>query len=128
MARILVIDDDDSLRDIMTMMLTEAGHTVRQASDGRKGVALFRAEPADVVVTDLVMPEQEGIETIMELRRSYPRLPIVAVSGGLDNSEIYLNIAAKVGAHRTLAKPFSAQDLLAAIEDALREPAAGAAD
>ncbi len=119
MASILLIDDDTSLREIIAMILEHAGHAVRQASDGSRGVALFRAAPADLVITDLIMPGQEGIQTIVELRREHPKLPIIAISGGLLNSELYLKLASKLGAHRTLAKPFSGDELLKAIDEIL---------
>ena len=77
--RILIIDDDDTLRGIIAKSLTHAGHTVSQANNGRKGVALFKADPTDLVITDLVMPEQEGMETIKILHREFPGLRIIAM-------------------------------------------------
>jgi len=93
MARILIIDDDDTLRGIIAKSLTHAGHTVSQANNGRKGVALYRSAPTDLVITDLVMPEQEGMETIKILHQSFPTLPIIAMSGGLDGSPLYLDLS-----------------------------------
>jgi len=122
MARILIIDDDDTLRGIITKSLTHAGHTVSQASNGRKGVALFRAEPTDLVVTDLVMPEQEGIETIKILHRDFPSVPIIAMSGGLDGSPLYLELTRRLGAVCTLTKPFTLLQLRQAIEEILSRP------
>ncbi len=119
MAQILIIDDDDKLREILAKALVYAGHTVVQAADGKQGVELFRATEVDLVITDLVMPVQEGVETIVELLSERPNLPIIAISGGLSNSSVYLEIAAKIGAKRVLAKPFTPRELLDAIADVL---------
>ena len=105
MAKILLIDDDTNLRTMTTMALAAAGHQVVEAKDGKQGVRLFHEHRPDLVITDLIMPDQEGIETIAQLRRAQPGRPIIAISGGLTHSALYLNIAAKVGAHHTLAKP-----------------------
>jgi DNA-binding response OmpR family regulator len=121
MARILLIDDDDPLRSVIAQNLIIAGHTVVQAADGRQGVDLFHATPVDLVLTDLVMPGKEGIETIIELHRERPELPIIAMSGGMPRSAMYLDIAAKLGARRALSKPFTPETLLKAIEEVLAE-------
>jgi DNA-binding response OmpR family regulator len=113
MADILVIDDEDALRRLLARILTTAGHTVRQARDGREGLIQFRNRRPDLVITDIVMPDQEGIETIIELRRDAPDVPILAISGG--GGGVYLRLAEGVGATEALAKPFSADDLLAAV-------------
>jgi DNA-binding response OmpR family regulator len=115
MSRILLIDDDDLLRSVVSKALLHAGHSVLQASDGRQGVEIARIAELDLVITDLVMPVQEGVETIVQLRQEHPRLPIIAISGGLTNSGVYLDIAAKIGAKRVLAKPFTPQELIAEI-------------
>ncbi len=117
MARILIIDDDDTLRGIIAKSLTHAGHTVSQANNGRKGVALYRSAPTDLVITDLVMPEQEGMETIKILHQSFPTLPIIAMSGGLDGSPLYLDLTRRLGAMITLTKPFTLQQLKVAIDE-----------
>lgn len=122
MPRILIIDDDDLLRDLLVKSLEMAGHTVFQASDGQAGFELFRSAPVDLVITDLVMPVQEGVETIMRLRRLTPDLPIIAMSGGVPNSSLYLKIAEKIGAHRVLPKPFTPQKLLEAVNEAVGLP------
>jgi len=127
MARILIIDEDAPLRGVIAEALKLAGHDVMQAEDGRQGIELFKLEPADVVVTDLIMPGQEGIETIGLLRRDYPKLPIIAISGGMAHSPLYLDLALRLGAQRALCKPFGAAELLGAIDDVLRprDPPAG---
>ena len=119
MARILLIDDDDPLREIIALSLTEAGHSVTQARDGNQGADLFRVTPTDLIITDLIMPGREGLETISTLRRENPLLPIIAISGGVTNSEFYLKLAAGLGATRTLAKPFARAELLQAISEVL---------
>jgi DNA-binding NtrC family response regulator len=126
MARILIIDDDDTLRGIIAKSLTHAGHTITQANNGRKGVAQFRANPTDLVITDLVMPEQEGMETIKIMHRDFPNTPVIAMSGGLDGSPLYLDLTRRLGARITLTKPFTLQQLKSAIDEifASQPPAA----
>lgn len=124
MLRILLIDDDDTLRHVIAMALSSYGYEVVEAAEGGEGVNLARSAPFDVVVTDLIMPGQEGIETITILRREFPVLPIIAISGGLPNSKLYLEIAKKIGARRILAKPFSIADLRSAIAAVLPPAAA----
>lgn len=121
MARILIIEDDDLLRGLLVQTLTEAGHTVFQASDGRQGCDLFLTTSADLVLTDIIMPGQEGIETILKLRHQRPSVAIIAMSGGATHSRFYLDIAAKLGAHRVLAKPFLPADLMKLIDEVLAE-------
>lgn len=117
MARILIIEDDDLLREVLTKAVEQAGHTVMQARNGQEGVDLFKVSRADLVLTDLVMPVQEGVETIMQLRQHGADVPIIAMSGGVPNSNLYLKIATGIGAHRILAKPFTPQQLIEAIAD-----------
>src|SRR5215217_6262281 len=107
MAQILLIDDDDLLRSVLAKSLGHAGYTVIQAIDGQQGIELAHAASVDLVITDLLMPVQEGVETIIKLKRQRPSLPIIAISGGASNSPLYLEIAARVGAKRILAKPFT---------------------
>ncbi len=123
MATILLIDDDDLLRGALIQSLVKAGHKVIEASDGLQGCELARSLSVDLVLTDLVMPVQEGVETIMTLRRERPRLPIIAMSGGVTNSKLYLEIAGKIGAKRMLPKPFLPRALLAMIDEILAEDA-----
>jgi DNA-binding NtrC family response regulator len=117
MADILIIDDDRQMRRLLTRILTGAGHTVREAENGRDGVARFQEQRSDMVITDIVMPDMEGIETILSLRRDNPTLPIIAISGGSD--PVYLRAASGLGATASLEKPFSADRLLALIEGLL---------
>jgi DNA-binding response OmpR family regulator len=122
MALILIIDDDDLLRGVLAKALTHAGHSVVEAMDGQQGVEVSRVTNLDLVITDLVMPVQEGVETIVTLRKEQPRLPIIAMSGGVANSKLYLDIAGRIGAKRLLPKPFTPAELLAAINDILMPP------
>jgi DNA-binding response OmpR family regulator len=116
MAHILLIEDDELLRPLLARCLEAAGHAVTQAPTGRAGMRAFRAKFADLVITDIVMPDQEGIATIMGLHRDHPEVPVIAMSGGGANTALYLELAKKLGARFTLAKPFSPQDLLRAVE------------
>jgi CheY-like chemotaxis protein len=110
MAEILIIDDDAQMRRLITRILKSAGHHVREAANGSTGLKRFgEARPA-LVVTDIFMPEKEGIETIRLLRQQAPDLPILVISGsGLKD---YLNFAMQLGATAALPKPFSANELL----------------
>jgi DNA-binding response OmpR family regulator len=123
MPTVLLIDDDDMVRGMITRALLNARYTVLEAADGLQGVALSRTTSIDIVVTDLVMPVQEGVETILTLRRERPKLPIIAISGGVTNSKLYLDIAGKIGARRMLPKPFTPKELIALIQQVLAEEA-----
>jgi len=120
MATILAIDDDPEVRAMLDDLLTEAGYQVVTAADGKEAVAHFRDRPTEVVVTDILMPEQDGLETIQELHRIAPQVPVIAISGGghLPGS-LYLKTAALFGAFRTLEKPFPRRALLDAVGEAL---------
>jgi len=120
MARILVMDDDPQIRDLLKQLLERAGYEVGVAPDGNAGLKLHRANPADLVITDIVMPEKEGLETIMEFRRSFPAVQIIAISGGgRIGPREYLNTARAMGAQKTFQKPVDLQELLAAVREAL---------
>lgn len=117
---ILVIDDDPQMRRLLARILRGAGHTVREASNGRRGIELFREAWPALVITDIVMPETEGIETIRELHREAPAIPILAISGV--GSPIYLRAATSMGAVASLAKPFEVDQLLAIVAKLLETP------
>lgn len=120
MPSLLLIEDDDLFREALALALTDHGYTVYQARDGDEGLRIFRVEPADLVITDIVMPNKEGLATVMELRRDYPRLGIIVMSGGLaHDAPLYLKLAAQFGATHTLKKPFAFATLLAAVKEAL---------
>ncbi len=120
MARILVVDDEEPVRELMTLVLQLEEHDVTQAADGNGCLAALARDTFDLVLTDLVMPDKEGIETIMEIRKMYPDQKIVAMSGGGRGSAgDYLDLAAHLGASRTLEKPFSNEQLLDAVLEVL---------
>lgn len=121
MPTVLVIDDDEMVRGLLARALKGARYEVIEAADGQEGLALARSHMPDLVVTDLVMPVQEGVETILTLRRERPRLPIIAISGGVTNSRLYLDIAGKIGARHILPKPFTPKELLQLIEQVFAE-------
>jgi DNA-binding response OmpR family regulator len=115
--RILIIDDEEPLRLLIRRILETSEHDVTEAPDGRAGLATFQAQPFDAVVTDIVMPETEGAETILKLRRLDKDVRIVAISGGGTLMSLdLLKLARSLGADATLPKPFTAQELLACVE------------
>jgi len=124
MANIVVVDDDPGLRGAIRKILERGGHTIREAEDGDKGVRLVEREAPDLVVTDLLMPKKEGIETIMELRERFPKVRILAISGAgtLDGEGGPLVDAELFGAHGTLPKPFSVETLLSVVDQVLSGP------
>jgi CheY-like chemotaxis protein len=118
MASILVIEDDKDVRDYLVEVLSRAGHVVAAAGNGRDGVAMFRQDPAQVVITDIIMPEKDGIETILDLRREHPQLKVIAISGGgRSTPENYLHSARLLGADRAFRKPFRNEEILAAVAE-----------
>ena len=118
MARILVIDDDPDTRAMLEQILKAAGHEVFLAADGREGLERYRASPADLVITDIYMPKQDGLETIREFRKHFPEVSIIAMSGRA-LAVTMLSIARDLGAVAVLHKPFAADELIAAVAKAL---------
>lgn len=116
--QVLLIEDDVITRKVMRSLFERDGHQVRDASDGRKGFALMADITPDLVVTDIIMPEKDGLELIRELRHNRPAVKIIAISGGgrVDASD-YLKMATAFGAHRVLAKPFNGDDLMATVAE-----------
>lgn len=120
MARILVIDDDAALRVVLRRILETAGHTVEEAADGEEGMRWCYGHQVDLVITDILMPGQEGIETIVTLQKDCPELKIIAISGGgVVSKNHYLEMAKDLGAHFILAKPLSQKELLKTVRAAL---------
>jgi len=120
MARILVIDDDSQVLDMLQKALQRAGYDVMATSRALEAMPLFKKETADLLITDIFMPEQEGLGTIREFRREVPDLKIIAISGGgTDGSLEYLQTAKLFGADRTLAKPFARKEMLEAVGELL---------
>ena len=117
---VLLLEDNEAYRTLIAEVLTLAGFEVCAIPDGRRVPAILRDRRIDLVVTDLVMPERYGLETLTELRYTHPRLPVIAISGDVPmNRDLYLTIAAKLGAARVLAKPFKMDALVAAAREAL---------
>ena len=120
MKRILLVDDDDLSRGAVHKMLERSGYTVHSTATGQEALAHFRREAPDLVITDLIMPEVDGLEVIQELRRNDPGVRILAISGGgRVDAEEYLSVARKFGASQVLSKPFTGQELKTAVESAL---------
>lgn len=123
MSKILVIDDDDQFNQMVRMILSQAGYDVSSAADGAAGLKLFRETQPDLVITDIYMPEKEGLETIMELRASGSRTRILVISGGspqMNTTEMF-NMAALFGADAMLAKPFDLDLFLNTVKNLLTE-------
>lgn len=121
MPRILVIDDEAEVRYAIRAVLEDLGHEVAEAETGSRGLAAARAAPFDLVLCDIIMPEKEGIETIVELKQDFPDLRIIAMSGGgRIKKEDYLAVAGAVGATHAISKPFDAETLLDMVGALLR--------
>lgn len=121
MKRILIIEDERQVREVLKQMLERAGYETEVAVDGAEGLRVFRLRPADLVITDILMPGKDGLETIEELTKDYPDLPLIAISGGGpgEKAQFALEMAMVCGAGRILAKPFSRQEILAMVKEAL---------
>jgi DNA-binding response OmpR family regulator len=122
-ARILIIDDEDQPRRMLQQVLIRAGYDVVEARDGNQGLQLFRVSQTDLIITDILMPEKEGLETIIDLRREFPAVKIIAISGGGRTGNLnFLEVAKRLGAQRTLQKPFELQEMLIAVRELLQTP------
>lgn len=120
MPSILIIDDEESLRDAMRRNLQRSGYHVAEASEGRQALQQLASTSVDLVLIDIFMPGKEGLETIRELRRSHPDLPVIAMSGGGSKGMVdVLRVAKLLGARRTLLKPFTGQELVDAVQHEL---------
>ena len=113
MVRVLVIDDNPDIRLTLQWLLESEGFTVVVAANGAEGLRLQKRQPADILVTDVFMPEQDGIETLWKFREEFPEVPIIVMSGGsAARGTDYLAVARQLGARSTLAKPLNPQELL----------------
>ena len=120
MSRILVIDDEDQIRAMLREALELSGHEVLEARDGKEGIRVYQKQPADLVITDILMPEKEGLECILELRRIDPAVRVIAISGGLRSHTMdVLRVARGFGACRTFWKPFDLAKVVAAVHEEL---------
>ncbi len=126
MAQVLVIDDDESMRGAVALMLKAAGHEAIEAEGGREALKLLETHPPAIVITDLLMPERDGIETIRLVRKRAPKAKIIAITGGepavygKSYAATLLDFASRMGADAALLKPFEAKELLAAVETLLK--------
>ncbi len=126
MARILLIDDDQAVRTGMRLTLAHYGHTVTEARDGREGLKLLDQINVDLLITDIVMPEVDGLEVVIEVAKRRPAMRIIAISGGGRlNASDHLQVAKLLGATKVLAKPFTTEALLAAVNEALTDRSEG---
>ena len=118
--RILIVDDDVQIRNMLRQMLELEGYEVMDAPDGKEALRLYLENPIDLIITDIIMPEKEGIEIIMELRRQFPDVKIIAISGGgrLDPAQ-YLRIAKSAGVQYAFAKPVEREELFKAVRELL---------
>ena len=120
MPRILIIDDDASMRLALRHALERRGHQVAEAADGQSGLAAYQRTVFDLVVTDIIMPGMEGLETVLALRKFSPHLKIIAMSaGGKGDANNYLELAEHFGATRTLRKPFEAEAFISTVDAVL---------
>jgi DNA-binding NtrC family response regulator len=119
-SKILIIDDEQDMLERLRQELESNGNTVKCAPNARIGMNLYRSEPFDLVITELIMPERDGLEVIMDLRKLKPSVKIIAISGG-GNTGMYhvLSMAEKLGAQRSLIKPFTPNQLLATVHEVL---------
>lgn len=122
MSRILVVEDDYAFRSIIRDAVEEAGHEAAEADNGNTAMERVREEAIDLVITDIVMPEREGLETIRDLKRDFPEIPVIAISGGgAIDGETYLDLAKRFGADKIFCKPFDLGELMGAVEELLSE-------
>ena len=117
---ILLVDDDEQFCAMLSEALTGEGFQVREASDGRQGIKLYEEQPAHIVISDLIMPEKEGLEMIVEMKRLHAGVKVIAISGGgRGSSQNYLKMAKAFGAQIVLPKPFSHREIVEAINQVL---------
>jgi DNA-binding response OmpR family regulator len=119
-ANILIIEDDEHLRKILRIMLEKEGVNVSEAGDGKEGLIRFNEDTFDLVITDIIMPEKEGIETIFELKKINPDIKIIAISGGGKiSAEEYLGMASNFGVNKVLSKPFKRDEFIASVSEVI---------
>ncbi|OGR11241.1 MAG: histidine kinase [Desulfobacterales bacterium RIFOXYA12_FULL_46_15] len=120
MKTILIIDDEPSVRKMLGKLLEKNSYACIEAVNGKQGIQIFKENKPDLVISDLIMPEKEGIETIRELKKLDPDVKIIAISGGgITGPEVYLDLALKLGASKVFSKPVSNTRLISAIKELL---------
>ena len=120
-ARILVVDDDEAVRFTLRLMLERSNYTVEEAANGNTGLAKFREASYDLVITDVFMPEKDGIELVQEIKKEAPNAKIVFISGNADQQKLYSRVTALLKADATLQKPFSMKALLDTVRNVLEK-------
>ena len=117
MPSVLVVDDEDQIRQLIRETLESAGYEVEEACNGKEGLERYRTKSADLVIMDVLMPDQDGLESILTLRREFPQSRVIAMTGGSDRIGIlnFLDVAKMLGARRTIQKPFEVRSLLEAV-------------
>ena len=122
MNSILIIDDEAPIRSMLRLILEREGYQVIEAPDGAEGIRHYRQQPTDLIITDLIMPNKDGIGMIIDLKKEYPDINIIAMSGGgLNKPDGYLKGAKQLGAKHTLSKPIDREELLRAVKDTLKD-------
>ena len=123
MPSILVVDDEAQIRRLIHETLEQAGYHVTEARDGKEALQQYRLAPADLVIMDILMPDQDGLETTVALRREFPNVKIIAITGGSDMIGIltFLDVAKMLGAHSMLQKPFDMKTLLDTVQAELHD-------
>jgi len=120
MPTIVIADDDKNLRSMLKQIFEVENYTVLEADNGEKAIEYVNKNHVDLVITDLIMPKKEGIETINELNHKYPSLPVFAMSGAcMTDSKIYLEIAKKLGVVKTFLKPFDINEMLDSVKSVI---------
>lgn len=122
MARILIVDDDEMVRSMLSQVVQQGGHEAIVAPNAVVGIGLYRKNPADIIIMDIIMPEKDGWEAIVELKEDFPAVKIIAISGGAKQGPYsYLALARRFGAQKVFPKPVRKQELLNAIDELLTE-------
>lgn len=120
MAKILIIEDDEKFRKMLRQMLERAGYEIEEAPNGEEGIKLYTEKPTDLIITDIFMPEKEGIETIIEIKRDFPNAKIIAISGGGRTRAFgFLDQVKSLGVERTFTKPFERNVIIESIQELL---------
>jgi two-component system chemotaxis response regulator CheY len=122
MPSILVVDDEDQIRLLIRETLEQVGYHITEARDGKEALEQYRLAPADLVIMDILMPNQDGLETTVALRREFPDVRVIVITGGSDMIGMlnFLDVAKMLGAHSTLQKPFEMKALLDTVQAELQ--------
>ncbi len=119
MANVLIVDDDHAILDVIEIWLESEGHSIRKMLDGEAALRCLKTEDFDLIITDIIMPKTEGIQVILEIRKSRKNMGIIAISGGSKKGVNYLDAAEKLGADAILAKPLEQSSFIKTVEEVL---------